>query len=250
MQNQLSNDTEKKSVTGLDGLHRRLRLVRYVLGIVAVFDGVIFVSVGIEYMPWCLIASALVLTKIETSKPEEILDAYCYLPTALYLAIGISLLYNFIWASPELTFIRLTTEPLRFLWFKAYFGPIALLGWLMHYFRRTFILNSLLDRNPNARKFFSPETSRKYTFLEIGFVCLVISIGFLAKTIVTFNHSYIDRAIREANAQMKPSHVAEYKYFVEWLNADNAANPTRIWGKVSVYDGRSLQSVPVEWAEK
>lgn len=250
MQKQLSKNTKNKSETGLDGLHRRLRLVRYVLGMVAVLDGVIFVSAGIEYVPWCLIVSALVLMKIETSKPEEILNAYRYLPTALYLAIGISLLYNFIWASPELTFLRLITEPLRFLWFKAYVGPIALLGWLMHYFRRPLILNSLLDRIPNARKFFSPETSRKYTLMEIGFVCLVISITFLAKTIVTYNLSYIDRAIREANAQMKSRHVAEYKYFVEWLNADNAANPTRIWGKVSVYDGKSMQSIPVEWPAK
>jgi hypothetical protein len=234
----------------LQDLSERLRFVRYVLVGAAVLDALIFVTVGIEYTAWCFIVSALVLTKLETSKPDEIMNTYFLLPTALYLVLGIVFIHSVIWPPLELTFLRLATEPLRFLWFKAYIGPITLLGWLIYYFRRPAVLKPLLDLNPGARKFFLPKTARKYTLMQIGFAMVWLLGGFPAHFILMSNSAFVDRAKDKAAAQMKSASEAKYQYFVESLSADNAANPSKVWGRVSVFDGETLRSVPVEWSER
>lgn len=233
-----------------DALSNRLRFVRHVLVAVAIADAAIFVRLGIEYTPWCFIISAFVLTRVVTSKPDDIFNTYYALPTALYFVVGTVFVHTVVLPPLELTFLKLTMEPLQFLWFKVYVGPVGLLSWLIYYFQQPDILKPLLELNPSARKFFSTKTARKYTLVEIGFVIVWLLIASPAHFIMMNNQSLIDRAKSEAAKQIKLDPAVENKFYVEWLSTHNAAKPTKVWGRVSVYDGNTLRSIPVVWSEK
>ncbi len=248
-------DVEKAETIKKPSLEHVLRRVQLVFLAAAIADVMLLVwfrHIGTGYHAHICNAAITVQLLLYGHNINRVLYVRMVSLIGLYFAVGYAVLSTIVLPDARLVFLNLAHQPLQFLWLKVNAGLIVLITWLVLELHKPSVAEAILKANPLANDIIgSQKKSLPYVF-QLVFVTIFMAIMYSSLLPASKNKQFSARAVSEAELSLrKNSEDMKYEFYVEWLDASYSdTKGTHVWGKVSVYDGKSLQSIPVEWNEK
>ena len=233
----MTDAEQAATVNGLS-LKYTLRRVQLVLLAAALVDALLlawFRHIGADYYAHIFNAAMVVLILLYGHNIIRVLYLRMVSLVGLYFAAGYAILSAVVLPDTPLVFLNLIHQPIQFLWFKINAGLILLLAWLVFELRKPCVTEAILKAKPLSKDIIGPDKKSLPYVFQLVFVTVFLAIMYSSLLPASNNKQFSARAVREAELSLRKNSVDE-KY--------------RIWGKVIAYDGKSLQSIPVEWTEK